>query len=68
MRRIVIPALILASLALTACEKPKTPAEKVGDAVEDLVEPKPKTPVEKAGQAVEDAGDEIQDAARDAKN
>jgi hypothetical protein len=61
--RILIPALIVAALAVTACE-PKTPAEKLGDVVEDVVEPTPKTPGEKLGSAVEEAGDDIQDRSK----
>ena len=61
--RLVIPALIVAALAVSACEpKPKTAGEKVGDAIDEIVEPAPKTPTEKAGAAIEDAGDDIKDA------
>lgn len=66
--RALIPLALLAALTVTACEqKPKTPGEKVGAAVDDLLGTKPKTPAEKAGAAIEDAGDKIQDAAHDAK-
>ncbi len=65
MRVVLIPALIVVSLAVTACEqKPKTAGERVGDAVEELVEPEPKTPTEKAGAAIEEAGEDIKDAAK----
>jgi predicted small secreted protein len=63
--RVVIPLFAVTALFLAACEpEPRTPAEKVGDAVEELVEPEPKTPTEKMGAAVEEAGEDIQDAAR----
>jgi hypothetical protein len=63
--RILIPLVAVTALFLTACQpEPKTPAEKLGDAVEDIVEPKPATPSEKMGAAIEEAGDDIQDAAR----
>lgn len=66
--RALIPLALLAALTVTACEqKPKTPGEKVGAAVDDLLGTKPKTPAEKAGRAIERTGDDIQDAARDAK-
>ncbi len=68
--RLVIPALILAAVAVSACEpKPKTPAEKagaaieeVGDSIQDAARPEPKTPVEKMGDAAERTGDKIKDA------
>ena len=61
--RLVIPVLIIAALAVGACgPKPKTTGEKVGDAIDELVEPEPKTPTEKMGAAVEEAGDDIKDA------
>ena len=70
--RLVIPALLVAALAVTACEpKPKTPAEKagaaiedVGDSIQDAARPEPKTATEKMGDAAEKAGDEIKDATR----
>ena len=70
--RLIIPALIVAALGVSACEpKPKTPAEKAGAAIEDLgdsiqdaARPKPRTPAEKLGDAAEKAGDDIKDAAR----
>jgi hypothetical protein len=70
--RLVIPALIVAALAVSACEpRPKTTGEKVGEAVEDVgdsiqdaARPEPQTPVEKLGDAAEKAGDDIKDATR----
>lgn len=58
--RLLIPALIVAAFAVSACEpKPKTPAEKAGAAIEDVGESiqdaaKPKTSIEKAGDKIED--------------
>jgi hypothetical protein len=68
--RILIPVLLVAAFAVSACEpKPKTPAEKagaaiedVGDAIQDAAKPEPKTPTEKLGDAAEKAGDKIKDA------
>ena len=68
--RILIPALLVAAVAVTACEpKPKTPAEKagaaiedVGDSIQDAARPEPKTPGEKLGEAAEEAGDKVKDA------
>ncbi len=61
--RLFIPVLLVAALAVTACEpKPKTTGEKVGDAIDEIVQPKPKTPTEKAGAAIEEAGDKVKDA------
>ena len=68
--RILIPALLVAAFAVTACEpKPKTPAEKagaaiedVGDSIQDAARPEPKTPGEKLGEAAEEAGDKVKDA------
>jgi hypothetical protein len=70
--RLLIPALIIAALGVSACEpKPKTPAEKagaaiedIGDSIQDAARPEPKTPVEKLGDAAEKAGDDIKDATR----
>lgn len=68
--RILIPVMIIAAFAVSACEpKPKTPAEKagaaieeVGDSIQDAARPKPKTATEKLGDAAEKAGDDIKDA------
>jgi hypothetical protein len=61
--RILLPVLLVAAFAVSACEpKPKTTGEKVGDAIDELVEPAPKTATEKMGAAVEEAGDRVKDA------
>ena len=49
--RILLPVLLVAAFAVSACEpKPKTPAEKagaaiedIGDSIQDAARPEPKT-------------------------
>lgn len=61
--RILLPVLLVAAVAVSACEpKPKTTGEKVGDAIDEIIEPTPKTPAQKAGAAIEEAGDKVKDA------
>ncbi len=63
--RILLPVLLVAAFAVSACEpKPKTTGEKVGDAIDELIDPAPKTPTQKMGAAVEEAGDKVKDATR----
>ena len=70
--RLLLPLMILAALAVTACEpKPKTPAEKLGaaientgDAIQDAARPEPKTPGQALDQAVDKAGEKIDRATR----
>ena len=65
--RVLLSVMILAALTVTACEpKPKTPAEKLGaaiqdagDAIQDAARPAPKTPGQALDQAVDKAGEKI---------
>jgi MT0933-like antitoxin protein len=57
---LVVAMLGTSSLAMTACEKPKGPAEKAGEEVDKAIDKvsdavDPKGPAEKAGRALDRA-------------
>lgn len=57
---IALPAAAFLALALPSCEKkPKGPAEKIGEAIDDALDQRP---AEKIQDAVEDAAEAVKDA------
>jgi hypothetical protein len=52
-------------IILPACEEPKTPGQKIGNAIDDALD---KRPGEKALDAAEDTRDAIKNATRDVKD
>lgn len=61
--RLIIPTAVL--LMASACERNQTPAEKVGNKVDDALD---RRPGEKVRDAAEDAKDAVKDAAGDTKD
>jgi hypothetical protein len=58
MKKILLAAMSLAFLGLSACER-EGPAERAGKKIDSAAE--------RAGEKIESAGEKVQDAAKDAR-